>query len=182
MISVGSFCHGRDRHQSAHADVRAGGGGFQQLRQCVGVDAALGGLTADVHLQQDILHDVLHGGALFDHGQQLRRVHRLDEIDLADDLPHLVGLQVADEVQRCAGVGALGELFGHLLHAVFAAGVDPGGDGLAHARGVVHLCRCHKRDVRARAPRKAGGGVDARADGGDVFGNGAHCGWCLLIL
>ena len=84
-------------------------------------------------------------------------------------------------MQRRAGIGALGKLFGHLLHAVLAAGVDPGGDGLAHARGVVHLRRCHERDVGARAARLAGGGVDARADGGNVFGNGAHGGWCLLI-
>ena len=51
----------------------------------------------------------------------------------------------------------------------------------ATALGIVHLRRCHERDVGARAARLAGGGVDARADGGNVFGNGAHSGWCLLI-
>ena len=181
MISVGSFCHGRDRHQAADANMRAAGGRFQQFRQGGGGHAALGGLAADVHFQQDVLHDALPGRALFDHGQKLRRIHRLDEIDLSHDLPDLVRLQVADEVQRRAGVGALGELFGHFLHAVLAAGVDPGGDGLAHARGVVHLRCGHERDVGARAARSAGGGVDARADGGNVFGNGAHSGWRLLI-
>ena len=52
--------------------MRAAGGRFQQLRQGGGLHAALGGLAADVHFQQDVLHNVLHGRALFDHGQQLR--------------------------------------------------------------------------------------------------------------
>ena len=55
------------------------------------------------------------------------------------------------------------------------------GIAVAHARGVVHLRCGHERDVGARAARSAGGGVDARADGGNVFGNGAHSGWRLLI-
>ena len=69
--------------------------------------------------------------------------------DSAHDLPHLVGLQVADEVQRRAVIGVFLQLFRHLLHPVFAQRVDTGGDGLLTPGGVVHLAGAHQRDILA---------------------------------
>ena len=109
--------------------------------------------------------------------------------NLTADLAFRTGKAIAAVLKEEKGrkpvitIGKDTRISSDMLESALIAGIcSVGGDGLAHARGVVHLFRCHKRDVRARAPRKAGGSVDARADGGDVFGNGAHCGWCLLIL
>ena len=44
------------RDRAADANMRAVGGRFQQFRQGGGGHAALGGLAADVHFQQDVLH------------------------------------------------------------------------------------------------------------------------------
>ena len=72
-------------------------------------------------------------------------------------------------MQRAAVIGVLGELGGHLLHAVLAEDVDSGGDGLLAGGGVVHLARADEGDVRAGAPALAGGGVDLAADGCNIF-------------
>ncbi len=69
---------------------------------------------------------------------------------------------MADEVQRHAVVGVLGELLRHLLHAVLAERVDARSDGLAAGRGVVHLTRADERDL-LRPP------TGGERCGGDVF-------------
>ena len=67
--------------------------------------------------------------------KQLIGADGFDERDLADDLLHLVALEMTDEVQRRAVVGVL--------------------------RGVVHLARADKRDVLGPAPggERRGGNV-----------------------
>ena len=52
------------------------------------------------------LPDAQRGGALLDQKQQLLRVHGLDQIAEPHDLFHLVALQMPDEMEPGAGVGA----------------------------------------------------------------------------
>ena len=120
----------RDTHEAAHADICALFGLFRRLLQALGRKAALGLLAADIHLKQDILHDAQLLGLLVDGREQLERADRFDHRDLANDIFHLVALEVADKVQGRAVIGVLGELFRHLLLAVLAQHVDACGDGL----------------------------------------------------
>lgn len=89
----------RDTHEAAHADICALFGLFRRLLQALGRKAALGLLAADIHLKQDILHDAQLLGLLVDGREQLERADRFDHRDLADDIFHLVALEVADKVQ-----------------------------------------------------------------------------------
>ena len=79
---------------------------------------------------------------------------------------------MADEVQRCAVVGVFRELPGHLLDAVFAQGINAGGDGLPAGGGVGQFAGAHQGDVRTGAAGFGGGGFDFQADGRNVFGYG----------
>ena len=140
----------------------AGQGGLRRLKHRVGSKTALGLLPADVDLKENGLDDAELFGLPVDILKQLIGADGFDERDLADDLLHLVALEMTDEVQRRAVVGVLRELLRHLLHAVLAERVDARGDGLAAGRGVVHLARADKRDVLGPAP-----GGERR--GGNVF-------------
>ena len=141
--------------------------------------AAFGRLAADVHLQQNILHDAQLIRLLVHLGQQLRRADGLDQGHLAHHLLHLVALQVADEMQRRAAIGVLRQLGGHLLHPVLAQGVDAGGDGLLAGGGIVHLAGAHQRDIRPGAARLPCRRVDLGADRFQIFPNRHRL--CLLV-
>ena len=78
---------------------------------------------------------------------------------------------MADEVQRRTGIGVLRQLLGHLLHAIFAQGVDAGGNGLPTGGGVIHLAGTHQRDVRGSAAAALRRQSDLLPDGSNVFGN-----------
>ena len=96
-------------------------------------------LGADVHLQQDGLDDVQLGRGLLDGLEELLPIHRLDEGDVSHHLVHFIDLEVADEVDRLSGVGALGQLFHELLDAVFAAAVHARLHGGLDSSTVIHL-------------------------------------------
>ena len=118
---------GGDRHQSPDPDMGHGlscSGGVLQLR---GGKAALGLLAADVHLQKNVLNDVLLFRLFFNGFQQRERPYGLDQGYLAHHLLDLVPLKMADEVERRAVIGVLAHLFRHLLDPVFAQHVDPSG-------------------------------------------------------
>ena len=64
QIAVGDRLHRRDGHQSPDPDMgQLTGQNGRRLRLLRG-KAALGLLAADVHLQQDILHQLLPGSLL----------------------------------------------------------------------------------------------------------------------
>ena len=161
----------RDAHQAPHADIFALFGLLRRLRKLFRGKAALGFLAADVHLQQDILHDLELLGLLVDRREQLKRADGFEQRHLADDIFYLVALEVADEVQGRAVIGVLGKLFRHLLLAVLAQRVDTRGDGGAAGLRVVHLARADERDFRCLAPGLPGRGGDVCAHTRDVFRN-----------
>ena len=163
----------RDAHEAAHADICALFGLFRRLLQALGRKAALGLLAADIHLKQDILHDAQLLGLLVDGREQLERADRFDHRDLANDIFHLVALEVADKVQGRAVIGVLGELFRHLLLAVLAQHVDARGDGLTAGVRVVHLARANEGNFAYIAARLFGGRGNVCAHARDVFSN-AH--------
>ena len=66
------------------------------------------------------------------------------------------------------------QLFDQLLHAVLAAAVHPGRNGLAHGGTVVHFCCGAQADVRRVAPGSPGGSRDPAADLRHVFRDHAH--------
>ena len=135
---------------------RLGGQGGQLLRG----NAALGRFPADVDLQQDVLYQLQLGGLGLDGLQQVLGAHRLNELHPAHYLPHLVGLKVADEVEGRAGVGVVVQVGGHLLHPVFTADGDAGGNGLPDGVGGLHLGGRHQGDLRRLPTRLPGGGGD----------------------
>ena len=66
------------------------------------------------------------------------------------------------------------QLFDQLLHAVLAAAVHSGRNGLAHGGAVVHFCCGAQADVRRVAPGSPGGSRDPAADLRHVFRDHAH--------
>ena len=78
---------------------------------------------------------------------------------------------MADKVQGTALIGVFRQLGGHLLHPVFAQGVDPGGNGLLAGGGVVHFAGAHQDNVGAGAPRFPGRLVHLLPDGGNILRN-----------
>ena len=93
------FTNRGDRHQSAHFDRGDILDLIEQFGQCLGQNAGLVLLPADIDLEQDIGGDVLLYGTAGDLTGELDGIDALDQIDLADDLAHLVGLQMTDELQ-----------------------------------------------------------------------------------
>ena len=96
----------------------------------------------------------------------------MDESGLAHHLPHLVALQMADEVQGRSVIGVLSQLGGHLLHPVLPQSVHSGGDGLLTGGGVVHLAGAHQNDIPLAAAAFSGGLRHLPPHGGNVFRNG----------
>ena len=72
-----------------------------------------------------------------DGGEQRERADRLDHGDLADDVFHLVALEVADKVDPGPLIGPGLQVGGQLLNPVFPAHLDPGGN--SRPDGVVRL-------------------------------------------
>ena len=139
----------------------------------VGRNAAFGRLAADVHLQQHILHDAERDGAARDRVHQLRRIDRVDQLHRADEVFHLVFLQMPYEMDAAGGVG-VHSIFGKkLLHAVFRADVHTGADRLLHGLRAVHLRCGEKAHLAAGAAGALGGGVDLLPGHAHIFGD-AH--------
>ena len=131
-------------------------------------------LIADVDLKENVLHDAQLFRLLFDVLQQLQPVDGLNEIDHADEILDLVGLQMADEVQGLSRVRAQRALGLDLLHAVLAAAVDACGDGFLHALGVVHLRRGAQQNFGRVASGFFCGLSHLGADARDIFSNCRH--------
>ena len=100
----------------------------------------------------------------------------MDESGLAHHLPHLVALQMADEVQGRSVIGVLSQLGGHLLHPVLPQSVHSGGDGLLTGGGVVHLAGAHQNDIPLAAAAFPGGLNHALQAGIDHGGRAAAVG------
>ena len=134
--------------------------------------AALAGLAADVHLQQDLLRKALALRFPVDGSQKMERIHALDKVHLSHHLFYLIGLQVADEVDRLPGVGVFGQLGRQFLDPVLPAAVYPGGDGLPDGIGIVHFCGGAEEDVFGVPAAGKSSIVDSLPDGGNIFRNG----------
>ena len=147
------------------------GGDLHRLRRS---EAGFALLRADVDLQQDGLDHVHFFRRFLDALQKLRPIDRFDQIDLPDDLPDLVGLQIPDEMDGPSGIGALGQLLHQLLHAVFTAAVHARRHRLAHGFGIVHFCRGAKKDLLRRTARALRGLRHVFADRSDIFCNVRH--------
>ena len=171
----------RNAHQPPHADRCALFRLFRRLRKIFRGKAAFGLLAADIHLQQNILHDPELFRLRIDGGEQRERADRFDHRDLADNVFHLVALEVPDEVQGRAVIGVLGELFRHLLLAVLAQHVDARSDGGAAGVRVVHLACADEGDLTGVAASLSGGGSDVCAHTRDVFRN-AHLIYDLSVI
>ena len=94
--------------------------GGQQFLQSLRGHTGFGLLPTDIDLNKDRRHDVGLSGAAGNFLCQVYGIDRLDHIHLPDDLAHLIGLQVPDQVARNPlqmQKGLLGFIF---LHAVFA--------------------------------------------------------------
>jgi hypothetical protein len=163
-------CRG-NRHQSPHPDMGPLQGGLRCGEDFLRCKAALGSLPADVHLQQDVLHQPPGRGHFLDLVQQLQRAHGLDQGHMAHHLLDFVALQVADEVQGGAVVGVLLQLLYHLLHPVLPQGVDAGCHGLPAGGGIVHLAGAHQQDFLRVPAGLPGRRVHVRPDPGNVLRN-----------
>ena len=134
-------------------------------------EAGFAFLAADVDFQQNILHDALLCRFLFDAGQQLQAIHRLNQIHFAHHLPNLIGLQMSDKMDGFSLIGTVGQLCRQLLHTVFAAAVHAGGNRLTHPLGIVHLCCRAEQNLSGVTPCLLSGRVHFRADRSNVFCN-----------
>ena len=110
-------------------------------------------------------------------------IHRLDQIRRAHHLAHLVGLQMADEMQRGRAVGPGGPLFHQLLHPVFAEYVNacvPGGAHGVCGLGLAGGAQLHRF---GRTPGGTAGFLHAAAHLGGALGQlfmqFVHCGGLL---
>ena len=120
-------------HQALDPDVLLRGSSIQQGPERFRRNAALALLPADVHLQQDVLHDARLGGFLLDGGQQMFTAHALDQAGPAQDFFDLVGLQVPDEMAGLAAVSACVKVCAELLHMIFAKHVNGQGGTCGHS-------------------------------------------------
>ena len=143
MLALGDR---RNGHQPAQHDVGEALDPFGGGADLGDGKAALGLLPADVDLKENGLDDAELFGLPVDILKQLIGADGFDERDLADDLLHLVALEMTDEVQRRAVVGVLRELLRHLLHAVLAADGDARPDGVANGVGS-SICEADKLDL-----------------------------------
>ena len=101
-------------------------------------------------------------------------VHGLDQVHMAHDLVHLIGLEVADKVDGLLAIGALGQLFHQLLDAVFAAAIDASLHGGPDALGVVHLTGGAEGDLGGVPAGLPGGFGHSGANGRDIVDNFLH--------
>ena len=98
----------------------------------------------------------------------------MDQGRPAHHLTDLVALEMADEVEGRAVVGAFRQLGRHLLDPVFPQSVNAGGDGRLAGGGIVHLAGPHQEDLPRVPARRPGGPVHPLPDGADVFRYGCH--------
>ena len=123
-------------------------GGVQQRPEQLRCGTGLALLPADVHFQQNVLHDAGLGGFLLDGQQQMLTVHALDQACPPQYLFDLIGLQMADKMAGLAAVGTGIVVCTQLLHMVFAKHINgqsrTGGNGLRRAglAGGAQLHRC----------------------------------------
>ncbi len=139
-------------------------------------------LSGDIHLQKDVLHQaqlVRLGGY---RPKQPLRVHRVDEGDPAHHLLHLVGLEVADEVDLRPGVGAGLQMGGELLHPVFPAQADAAGNGGADGLVGLNLGGGAQGDFSRVPARRPGGGGNSLLNGFDVLGQVHDDSFSLYLL
>lgn len=123
----------------------------------------------DIDFQQDVLDQFQLTGSFVDGFQQAHGVHRLDQVHPAHHLLDFVGLQMADKVQPCAGIGVVIQMGSHLLHPVFSADLYSGGNGGADGVGSLNLGGGDKGDLRRVPVRPQGGRGNALLDRRDVF-------------
>ena len=83
-------------------------------------EAGLTLLAGNIDFQKDILADPLPGSLLLQNLQQAPAVGALNQIHMAHDLPDLIGLQVADKMDRRAPIGPFRRLTDQLLAAIAA--------------------------------------------------------------
>ena len=150
-----------------------------QGQDVAALGAALAGLVADVHLQQDVLGDVQFGRLLFHGVHEMLGVDGLDHVHFAHDELHFVGLQVPDEVDLSPLIGVVLQVGHQLLHAVLAADGDARPDGVANGVGSLHFGGGHQGDVLGVPSGRFGGLTHVLPHGRDVRGDGfiALCLW-----
>ena len=117
------------------------------IQQFIRVNAALGLLSANVDLEQNILSDTMLCGLFCDRFAKMNRTDRLDQRDLADQKLHLIGLERADKLQVRSFISVLFILFKQLLHTVFTAHLDACANRFLDAFRIIHLARGNQYDV-----------------------------------
>ena len=118
------FTDGRDGHEALYGQARKGCDLRQEVRHRLVGHAAFRLLFPDIDFEEDLRHEVVFHGLFGDLLRHFEAVHGLDGGDFADDLPDLVGLQMADEVAVDAVEVELRFLAEELLHAVLTDEVD----------------------------------------------------------
>ena len=105
----------------------------------------------------------------------------MDQGRQTDHLLDLVLLQMADEMQRRALIGALAVFLQHLLYPVFPADIHACGDGLAYPVRIVHLGGGHQLHGGRVPAGRDGGGADVGFYRGHIFGDTHSLSFFLLI-
>src|SRR5262249_36402562 len=125
-------------------------GGAGRRGHGVGLKAALVAFAADVHLDQRGGRASALAGPPIELGREVETVERVDEIEELERLPHLVRLQVTDEMPRDRPTQR-GDLLLCLLHAVLAERGHAGRHGVLDALDVDGFGDADQEDVAAAA-------------------------------
>ena len=120
-----SFAPGRNAHQSPHPQGGKTGHLLQQAPKGLLLHSGLGFLPTDVHLQEDVQGNAQPRRPPLELLGQAEAVHRLDAGHLVQNLPHLVGLEGADEVDALRAEGVACRLFQKLLGPVLPKEAHP---------------------------------------------------------
>ena len=117
-----------------------------------GKDSAFALFFGDINLKKNVLNHLQLGGTFVNSIQQTGGIHRLNQVDSAHHLLDLVGLQMADKMQPCTGVGVVIQMGRHFLHPVLTADLDSAGNGGANGIGSLHLGGGHQSNFGGVAP------------------------------
>ena len=155
-------------------------GGVQQRPEQFRRSTGLALFPADVHFQQDILHDAGLGGLLLNGQQQMLAVYALDQACPPQHLFDLIGLQMADKMAGLTAVSSGIVVCAQLLHMVLAEHINgQGGTGCYGLRraGLTGGAQLHRCRV---APGFPGGCGHLFPDLGDSLPHLFQCFFCHL--
>ena len=103
----------------------------KQLIQILTVNAGFGLLAGKVDLHENVLYLAKLRRSLVDLLRQAQRIHRMNQIELTDGVPHLVRLQMADQMPFHLALQIF-RLVQSLLHTVLSNVHNAGINGFPH--------------------------------------------------